>query len=53
VVYLARQAKGRVKLARTAAPVSGEIEVVFEAPDRDFIKLGAYRLSGSFQAKLK
>jgi hypothetical protein len=53
VVYLARRAKGRVKLARQVDPVSGEIEVVFEAPDRDFIKLGPYRLSGSFRAKLK
>jgi hypothetical protein len=53
VVYLARQARGRVKLARQAAPVTGEIDVVFEAPDRDFIKLGPYRISGSFQATLK
>lgn len=53
VVYLARQARGRVKLTRTADPVTGEIDVVFETADRDFIKLGVLRLSGSFQAKLK
>jgi hypothetical protein len=53
VLYLARQAKGRVKLTRTSDPVAGEIEVAFETPDRDLIKLGTYTLRGMFKAKSK
>jgi hypothetical protein len=53
VLYLARQAKGRVKLTRTSDPVTGEIEIAFETPDRDLIKLGTYTLRGTFKAKIK
>lgn len=55
VVYLARGARGRVKLApRTSGePVRGELDLVFEAADRDLIGLGALRLAGPFQAKLR
>jgi hypothetical protein len=53
VLYLARQAKGKVKLTRTSDPVTGEIEIAFETPDRDLIKLGTYTLRGTFKAKIK
>lgn len=56
VVYLARGAKGRIKLARRGSAgetVSGELELVFETADRDLIKLGALRLAGPFQAKVR
>ena len=53
VLYLARQARGKVKLTRTSDPVSGEIEITFETPERDLIKLGTYTLRGSFKAKSK
>lgn len=53
VLYLARQAKGRLELTRTSDPVTGEIEIAFETADRDLIKLGAYSLRGTFKAKTK
>ena len=53
VLYLARQARGKVKLTRTSDPVTGEIEISFATPDRDLIKLGTYSLRGSFKAKVK
>lgn len=53
VLYLARQAKGKLKLTRTSAPVTGEIELVFDNADRDLIKLGAYSLHGTFKATAK
>jgi hypothetical protein len=53
VLYLARKARGRLKLTRTSDPVTGEIDVVFETPDRDLIKLGSYALHGSFKAKAR
>jgi hypothetical protein len=53
VLYLARNGKGRIKLARTSDPVTGDIDIVFEAPDRDLIKLGPHRITGAFQAKVK
>jgi hypothetical protein len=53
VLYLARQAKGRLKLTRTSEPVTGEIELAFETADRDLIKLGRYSLQGTFKAKTK
>lgn len=53
VLYLARQGKGRLKLARTSDPVSGEVDVVFETPDRDLIKLGRYQITGTFKATVK
>lgn len=51
ILYLARGGKGRVKLSRTSEPVSGELELVFEAADRDLIELGPHRISGTFRAK--
>ena len=53
VLYLARNAKGHLKLTRTSDPVSGEIEIAFETPERDLIKLGNYALRGTFKAKSK
>lgn len=53
VLYLARRAKGRLKLTRTSDPVTGEIELAFEGADRDLIKLGAYSLRGTFKAKTR
>lgn len=53
VLYLARKAKGRIKLTRTSDPVTGEIEIAFTTPDRDLIKLGTYALHGAFKAKIK
>jgi hypothetical protein len=53
VLYLARQAKGKLTLTRTSAPVTGEIEIAFETPDRDLIKLGKYSLHGAFKATAK
>jgi hypothetical protein len=53
VLYLAKAAKGHLKLTRTSDPVSGEIEIAFETPERDLIKLGSYALHGSFKAKAK
>jgi hypothetical protein len=53
VLYLARQAKGHLKLTRTSDPVSGEIELAFETPERDLIKLGRYALHGAFKATAK
>jgi hypothetical protein len=53
VLYLAHQAKGRIKLSRTSEPVTGELELVFETADRDLIKLGTLSLRGSFKAKTK
>jgi hypothetical protein len=53
VLYLARKARGKLKLTRTSDPVTGEIDVAFEAPDRDLIKLGSYALRGSFKAKAR
>jgi hypothetical protein len=53
VLYLARNAKGKLVLTRTSDPVSGEIEIAFETADRDLIKLGAYALRGSFKAKTR
>jgi hypothetical protein len=53
VQYLAKTAKGHLKQTRTSDPVSGEIEIAFETPDRDLIKLGNYALHGTFKAKAK
>jgi hypothetical protein len=53
VLYLAKKAKGHLKLTRTSDPVSGEIEISFETPERDLIKLGNYALHGTFKAKSK
>jgi hypothetical protein len=53
ILYLARNAKGRVRLTRTSAPVTGELEVAFEIPERDLIKLGTYAVSGTFKAAAK
>lgn len=53
ILYLARQARGRLKLTRTSDPVTGEIELAFETADRDLIKLGTYSLRGTFKARTK
>lgn len=53
VLYLAHKVHGRIKLTRTADPVTGEIDVAFETPDRDLIKLGSYALHGQFKARLR
>lgn len=52
VLYLAHKAKGRLTL-RTAEPASGDIELTFDAADRDLIKLGTLALRGSFKAKIR
>ena len=53
VLYLARQVKGKLTLARTSSPVTGELELSFDRPERDLIKLGAYALRGTFEATLR
>lgn len=53
VLYLARKAHGRLRLTRSSDPVTGEIEIAFETPDRDLIKLGDYALHGSFKARTR
>jgi len=53
VLYLARQAHGRIKLDRTSDPVTGEVDIAFDTPDRDLIKLGRYALRGTFKARTR
>lgn len=48
VVYLARGARGHVTLT---SPTAGELELAFEAPEKDLIQLGPLRVAGTFEAK--
>lgn len=59
VLFLAQKGTGQVRLSRTSAAgggtkgeINGEIDAVFEPADRDLIKLGAYKLAGTFRATI-
>lgn len=53
VLYLARRARGRIHLERTSDPVTGDLDIAFETPDRDLIQLGKYSLHGTFKARTR
>jgi hypothetical protein len=53
VLYLARHAHGRITLNRTSEPVTGDLDIAFESPDRDRIHLGKYALRGAFKARVR